>query len=233
MQPPASPPAEDPVATARPAVKELMAGVPCSVFTAEASPEHIRLFGLTGLGDASGLSVRGYLQRSVAELLPSPPVEVSMRRVEGPYCALFDTLKRAAVRFGPNETRVNLALGEARPRYVLGSTIKAKISVPDFQARLTVDYFTTDGMVEHWLAAEQGTAPRPARSELSLDSWKPDKPLGTNVIAVIASSSVLFPARRPDREPAADYLKDLKAALEAEGGVRVRAQLRTIEVVAP
>jgi hypothetical protein len=227
--PPATPPPEDPIAAARPAVKDLLAGVPCSVFTAEATPEHIRLFGLTGLGDASWLSVRGFLQRSVGDLLPSPPVEVSMRRVDGPYCALFDTLKRAAVRFGPNDAHVNLALGEARPRYLLGSTIKAKITLPDFPARVTVDYFTADGMVAHWLTTERS---QPAKSELSIDTWKADKPFGTNVIAVIASSSALV-AKRPDREMAADYLKDLKAALEAESGGRVKAQLRTIEVAAP
>src|SRR5581483_12368636 len=98
------------------------------------------------------LSVRGFLQRSVADLLSSPPLEVSMRRVDGPYCALFDTLKRAAVRFGPNDPHVTLALGEARPRYVLGATIKAKITLADFPARVTVDYFTVDGMVEHWFS---------------------------------------------------------------------------------
>lgn len=228
--PPASAPAEDPVAAARPAVKDLMAGVPCSVFTAEAAPERIRLLGLTGLGDASALSVRGYLQRSVADLLPSPPVEVSMHRVDGPFCALFDTLKRAAVRFGPNDTRLNMALGEARPRYVLGTTIKAKISLPDFPARLTVDYFTADGMVQHWLATGRD---QPARSELSVDTWKADKPTGTNIIAAIASSSVLFSAARPDREAAADYLKDLKTALGADNAGQVKAQLRTIEIVAP
>lgn len=210
-----------------------MAGVPCSVFTADASPEHISLFGLTGLGDASALSVRGYLQRSVTDILPSPPVEVSMRHVDGPYCSVFDTLKRVAVRFGPNDTRVSLVLGEARARYVLGSTINAKIFVPNFPARLTVDYFTADGMVEHWLAAEPGTAAQPAKSELSVDTWKAGKPSGTNIIAVIASSSALFSARRPDREAAADYLKDLKAALEADGGGQAKAQLRAIEVVAP
>jgi hypothetical protein len=207
-----------------------MAGVPCSVFTAEASPEHIRLVGLSGLGDASALSVRGYLQRSVSDVLPSPPVEVSMRRIDGPFCSLLDTLKRAAVRFGPNDTRVNLTLGEARPRYVLGSTIKAKITLPDFPARLTVDYFTADGMVEHWLATARS---QPSRSELSVDTWTANRPSGTNIIAVIASSSALFAAKRPDREAAAEYLKDLRLALDAEGGGQVRAQLRTIEVVAP
>jgi hypothetical protein len=73
----------------------------------------------------------------------------------------------------------------------------------------------------------------PAKSELSVDTWKADTPAGTNIIAVIASRSVLLPARRPEREAAADYLKELKTALEADSAGQVKAQLRTIEVIAP
>jgi hypothetical protein len=126
-----------------------------------------------------------------------------------------------------------MALGEARPRYTIGSSIKVKFYLPDFPARLTVDDYTGDGMVQHWLAAERGTAARDAKSELTIDTWKANNPAGTHIISAIASSTVLFPARRPDRELAAGYLKDLKAVLDAESGDQVKAQLRTIEIVAP
>jgi hypothetical protein len=40
------------------------------------------------------------------------------------------------------------------------------------------------------------------------------KPYGANMITVIASSAPFMMAQRPDREPAAAYLNDLKTALE-------------------
>jgi hypothetical protein len=97
------------------------------------------------------------------------------------------------------------------------------VAAPDFPAHLQVDYYTMDGTVIHLL-------PNPLETSSQVEAhvlrrlgdrvaggryWSIGPPFGHELIVVIASSSPLFTAPRPEAEPATNYLPDLQRALEA------------------
>ena len=129
--------------------------------------------------------------------------------------------ERAANLRRPVPLAIHLPSGQAG--FKGGQHLLFDVAAPDFPAHLQVDYYTMDGTVIHLL-------PNPLETSSQVEAhvlrrlgdrvaggryWSIGPPFGHELIVVIASSSPLFTAPRPEAEPATNYLPDLQRALEA------------------
>ncbi len=106
-----------------------------------------------------------------------------------------------------------------------GQDLVLNIRAGHIAGHVQVDYFTVDGSVVHLLPNPlEPTARLTAGTERRLGErdgrtrfWTIGPPFGRELIVVVASSSPLFSTLRPETEPAASYLPELKRALAGAG----------------
>jgi hypothetical protein len=104
--------------------------------------------------------------------------------------------------------------------------IEIQVHGPAYAADLRIDYFSLDGRVLHlWPNKEEPTAKLAAGKTgvfgevASGKTWRVGgAPFGTEIISVIATAGPIdLGLSRPDVEIAADYLRDLRRALDRVG----------------
>lgn len=104
-----------------------------------------------------------------------------------------------------------------------GERVIVKLHQANYDGYLYVDYYTVDGQVIHLYpnrrepdsgrrinAGEAFTV-----GERIAEGWEVGPPFGQEMISVIAVDKPLYPAERPEFEPASDYLPYLRGLLEA------------------
>lgn len=152
-----------------------------------------------------------------------------LRIIEPPFCEILDVLeplqKHAETRnFGLKVRLVNKE-GQQLPVYVQGENLLIEVTTPaQFESFVHVDYYTTDGQVQHLLPNLQEEVnlipPRSVYTVGQLDEehfeWKVLPPFGRELITVIVTKQPLVftpKAPRYDAEPARFYLDQLRQAL--------------------
>jgi hypothetical protein len=190
--------------------------------------------------------VQADLRRAVGTIPGIGPIEWRVTTVDARYCPVLDVLRP----IWPRE-RPALDLAEGRTALHDGERIRPRVGGLAFPAFVTVDYIASDGGVQHLYPQQADPALRtvadpvvalPSGASLALGDpspghpeWAAGEPFGTDLIIAVAASQPLFAAPRPaNAEDAAVYLRDLAAAIERarEGGVRLAASMRPVEVVA-
>jgi eukaryotic-like serine/threonine-protein kinase len=202
------------------AITSTLASAPCTLITdgvTEAGA--VKLTGLTALGEASEMALQGLMLRAIGQVSPDTPVVWEIRRIEGPYCLALDVLRSIRSEAGSLARAMSVVLPDAHSRPMEGEPLEVRLTMPDFPASVLLDYFVNDGTVVHLATDPSRSAAAQAvvssRAQTTSGSRiTVGKPYGANLVTAIASSAPLMMAKRPDREPAAAYLNDLKSALE-------------------
>jgi serine/threonine-protein kinase len=188
------------------------AGIPCSLVRAELGKDAITLDGVTALGEASELEMRGLVRQSIARLSATPAVVWRVRRIDGPYCAVFDLLRPAA------ETVRLITTGDAgkSPDQIAAGPLR--IRMPAFAGALMVDAYSADGNVRHLFPVGAGTSPDiAAGAEVAVDV--PQSAADANgstrpgLLVVTASPTPLRGGERRSEEAAAAYLSQLSQGI--------------------
>jgi serine/threonine protein kinase len=163
---------------------------------------------------------------AIAARLPSDArPEIHVEIVPPPLCRSvleFDALRTEGL---VAEDGIDLRLAHGSDTLHTGDPIAVNVkSLKNYAVNLRVDYFTLTGDVLHmWPNADIPTAQLgPGETRKFLDSGPGNKvwqvggaPFGTEYITVIATAQPLdFDAARPAVEPAGDYLRQLKDALQ-------------------
>jgi len=158
----------------------------------------------------------------VARLFPNSRPEITIEIVPPPLCRSLVALN--AIRLAGLLADGNLALRlvNATPQLREGDLIQVEVRAPAYTVNLRIDYFSIGGQVLHlWpnndetvvtlVAGQTRVFGQPGAHKV----WAAGgAPFGTEFISVIATPTALdFGAARRPVEPAADYLRDLKAAL--------------------
>lgn len=212
-----SPMQQAPIGTA---IASTFASTPCTLITEGVTEAGaLKLSGLTALGEASEMTVQGLVRRAIGQVSPDTPVVWDITRMDGPYCSVLDVLQSIRRGMGSPVRAMSVVLFNARPPLAEGEPLEVRLTTPDFPASVLLDYFMNDGTVVH-LATDPSQAVA-ARAIVSSRAQTTNgsriavgRPYGANLVTAIASSEPLRMAKRPDREPAAAYLSDLKSALE-------------------
>jgi len=169
-----------------------------------------------------------------------------VRIVEAPFCEVLELLepvqKHAAIHdFGLNVRLVNKE-GKQSPVYVQGENLIIEVTTPaKFESFVYVDYYATDGQVQHLLPnlreplnfLPPGSVYTVGQPDGQHWEWKPLPPFGRELITVIATKQPLvFVPKMPryDPEPARSYLDQLRQAIPRDlSQAEMAATFYTIE----
>ena len=143
-----------------------------------------------------------------------------------PHCEVVDILKAYKARNDDGQYGLTVTpfTGHSE-RFIEGEKITVKVTEPNYEGYLYVDYYTVTGDVAHIF-------PHPQESEsgrtfggseqLTIGEegrgWVVCPPLGQELITVISSPTPLYTDALPEAESAKDYLPKLRQMLEANRG---------------
>jgi hypothetical protein len=233
---PVAPP--DPQAALRPLLAGPIGAMPCAVVRPEfGAGTSVTLTGLTSLGETSDILAEGALRGAVARTPGIGAVESRIQQVDGPFCGLFDALKPIFAGEPGASAGLELSVENASALRAPATTPRLGATMPDFAAALLVDRFVADGSVLHLVVpaadaplAGAGTVIPLGATAATAPAWMVSPADGESVLVAIAASEPLGLGRRPQREAAAAYLRDLGAAVNtARGnGARVAATVTSL-----
>jgi hypothetical protein len=234
----------DATARVREQLARILAAEPCAMIDGDvlSGGEVV----LTGLASAAALDELHGLAAGIPGI---GNIEWRIATADTRYCSALEVMQS----IGPAVTghrRVGLGLSNGRTALHDGERIRPRIVAPDFAGFITLDYITNDSSAahlypqladpKHRIAADPTVRLKPG-DVLSLGdptaghpAWEVGEPYGTDLIIAIASSQGLFTVPRPaNAEVAADYLRDLAAAVDAakRAGVRLSGNALPVQVL--
>jgi serine/threonine-protein kinase len=244
--PPPGPTASAGLDIIRQQVAQLAAGQNCAVVNGGVQDSgNVTLSGLAGTSAADAL------RQALGGITIPGAVDWRVSSVDPVFCPALDTLHPIVPAFGASGPRLGLALADGKARLHDGERILPRLVMPDFRGYLRVDYVAHDGTLLHLypqvadpkngLTADPPRLYQPGETVKLGDPspghrpWEVGEPYGTDMIIGIASSQPLFDRLRPDNvEAAAQYLRELQAAVEAaqRRGVRLAGSGVTVDTVA-
>ena len=203
----------------------------------------------SGSVDVSGLAGARYveeLRQGVATFAAPGQTDWRVSGVDQVFCPALNALRPVVPAFGAiGGTRLGLQMADGQTRLHDGDPVRVQLVMPDFPARLRVDYVAHDGSVQHLypqladpkigIAADQPqiyAAGEPVN--LGHPSWTIGEPYGADMIIAVASSEPLFDHPRPgNAETVAVYIRDLQAAIDRarQRGVRLAGAAVTLEAL--
>jgi hypothetical protein len=180
-------------------------------------------------GRVESAAQRSRLRGVVQNIKGITSLNDALRIVEAPFCEVLDLLEplhqhAATHDFGLKVRLVNKE-GQPSPVYVQGENLIIEVTTPSkFESFVYVDYYTTDGQVQHLFPNLQEELNfLPPRSVYTVGQpddqhveWKPLPPFGRELITVIVTKQPLVfvpKAPRYDPEPARLYIDQLRQAL--------------------
>jgi hypothetical protein len=181
----------------------------------------VNLSGLASVGAVDSL------RQGVANFAPPGQIDWRVNAVDPVFCPTLTALRPLVPTFGSTGgPRLGLQMADGKTRLHDGDPVRVQLVMPDFPARLRVDYIAHDGSVQHLypqladpangIRADLPRTYAPGETvNLAHPSWAISEPYGTDLIIAIASSAVLFDHRRPRNAETVDvYLRDLQAAID-------------------
>ncbi|MGH7120925.1 MAG: serine/threonine-protein kinase [Acetobacteraceae bacterium] len=209
--------AASPAAIAK-ALASAIAPIPCTLVNGSvATAGSVSLAGLAGNGAPAAL------HQALFNAAPTAAVNWKVTTFSGgaaaTYCQVLNLLRPVAASFGAPGGGFTLGLKSGKTVLSDGDPIAFHLSMPEFPAWLTVDYFASDGSVAH-LDPGPGNPARLEEAGAALllhgtPAWTVGPPYGRDMIVAIASAKPLFATKRPESERASAYLPALAAALDA------------------
>ncbi len=226
-------PAPDPTSPAalealRGQIAQLLAAQRCAAIDGDLSAS-----GVATLKGAAGPPTPDSLRNGLASMAVPGGVNWQVANVDPLFCSALDILQPVMRGFGRNEMGLALNLADAKTLLKDGERIRPRLVTADFKGALRVDYVAHDGNVLHLYPqtadAKQGIAADPSTrlfnpgepvnlGEVSQGhpAWEVGEPYGADLIVAIQSTQPLFDRPRPSNvEAIADYLRDLRVAVEA------------------
>lgn len=201
-------------------LRDALAGARCAELRVDLVDGALNVAGtVTSVDDRS--RVQQLIDALPAGLARPPVVAVASSALCEPL-SLLEPLRSANAARG---TPLTVATVAGDSGFTAGQDLVLDLRAPDMSAHLQVDYFTVDGGVVHLLPnplepvarLEAGATRRLGERSGRTRFWTIGPPFGHELIVVVASGAPLFPVPRPEAEPAAAYLPELKRALTGPG----------------
>ena len=245
-------PAPDPTSAAsldklRSQIAQSIAGQRCAAIDGDVSPT-----GAATLKGAAGPPAPDAVRNALAGMTIPGGINWQIVNVDPLYCSALDILQPIMLGFGAKTPGLALSLADGRTLLRDGERIRPRLVLADFKGTLRVDYVAHDGNVQHLypqiadpklgVVTEPITRTFAAGEAVNLGdvspghpAWEVGEPYGIDMIIAIESSQPLFERPRPANvETVADYLRDLRAAVESarQRGVRVIGNVLMVDTVA-
>jgi len=204
-------------------VQKELAAFPCSALEARVDEGEgaVTVTGFVSRAD----DIAAVKQRVLAvQGVKSADVQVGHRI--WPHCEVVDILKAYKARNDDGQYGLTVTpfTGHSE-RFIEGEKITVKVTEPNYEGYLYVDYYTVTGDVAHIF-------PHPQESETGRTfgsseqltigeegrGWVVCPPLGQELITVISSPTPLYTDALPEAEAAKDFLPKLRQMLDANRG---------------
>ena len=150
------------------------------------------------------------------------------------FCEVLDVT--GPYRRANQEQNLGLAVDaiEGGNPLLSGSDLGFDVSLPSYDAYLTVSFFSKDGTVHHVLSGSDRRWPADAREFVGDAGLSVDDRGSIELVVALASDVPVFPSPRPSSESADLYLSDLrKRLLEISNGGAPAQIAATLIVVTP
>lgn len=202
-----------------------MAGYQCAALDFAVSPERsVRISGHLATPQEIDR-----LRRDVSAINGIGPVTFDVELMSWPYCEIGTILTPLLGGAGGDAPTLSLPTKELH----IGDRLTVDVRAPAFDGYLYVDYFNTDGEVQHLLPSGRDRLNlRPMRNHfvLGCPPMLATYPLagktGRELISLLATAKPLFSDPRPGVEQARDYLPNLAEAIgHAQSGKTAGAML--------
>ena len=192
--------------------------------------------GSTGSATLKGTAappVPDVLRNNLTTLTIPGGVNWQVVAVDPVFCPALDILQPVVRGFGATGAGLSLNLADGRSTLRDGDRIRPRLIMADFKGTLRVDYVAHDGNVLHLYPQtadpKQGVGADPMARVFNPSesvnlgevgpghpAWEVGEPYGMDMIVAIQSATPLFERPRPSNvESAVDYLRDLRAAVDA------------------
>jgi len=250
---PAPPPAPpEPTGTAaletlRGQIAQLVSAQPCTAIQADISSA-----GAATLKGAAAPPAPDTVRKGLASMTIPGGVDWQVATIDPVFCPAIDVLQPVMRGAGAGGSILTLNLADGRTMLRDGEAIRPRIAMADFKAALRVDYVAHDGSVLHLypqiadvkqrIAADPSARIFNAGEAVSLGevsaghpAWEVGPPYGIDMIIAIQSAQPLFDRPRPSNvETSADYLRDLRLAVDSaqKRGVRITGDLLMLDTLA-
>ena len=250
--PPPPPPAPDPTSAEnldalRGRIMQLIAAQRCAAIDGDIGP--------TGAATLKGVTApptADLLRNALAGLTIPGGTNWQVGTVDPLYCPTLEVMQPIVPGFGTKGPNLTLGLADGRNVLKDGERIRPHLIMADFKGPLRVDYVAHDGNVQHLypqiadnklnVTADSLTRAFAAGEAVNLGevspghpAWEVGEPYGVDMIIAVQSSQPLFDRPRPANvETVADYLRELRGAIEAarSRGVRVTGNVLILDTVA-
>ena len=182
---------------------------------------------ITVSGLAGDKTVQG-LRQGVASFAPPGQIDWQVSGVNQVFCPALNAIHPLVPAFGSvGAPRLGLQMADGRTRLHDGEEVRVRLTMPEFAARLRVEYLGHDGSILHLypqvadakaqVAGDQSRTFNAGETvNLANPRWLISEPYGTDMIMAVASSQPLFDRPRPRNEETADvYLRELQSAIDA------------------
>ncbi len=230
---PAPPPAPDPTS---PAAMEALRGQIAQIIATQrcaAVEGDVGTSGTATLKGAAAPPTPDLLRNGLSNLTVPGGVNWQVTSVDPLFCPALDILQPVMRVFGSGGQSLSLNLADAKTLLKDGERIRPRLVTADFKGSLRVDYVAHDGNVLHLYPqtadTKQAIAADPSArvfnpgEPVSLGevspghpAWEVGEPYGADMIIAFQSALPLFDRPRPSNvEPVADYLRELRVAVEA------------------
>ena len=204
-------------------VQKELAAFPCSALEASVDEGEgsVKVTGYVSRAD----DIPAVKQRVLAvQGVKSADVQVGQRI--WPHCEVVEILKAYKARNDDGQYGLTVTpfTGHSE-RFIEGEKITVKVTEPNYEGYLYVDYYTVTGDVAHIFPHPQETeSGRTFGSSEQLTigeegrGWVVCPPLGQELITVISSPTPLYTEALVESESAKDYLPKLRQMLDANRG---------------
>ncbi|HYD68144.1 DUF4384 domain-containing protein [Azospirillum sp.] len=219
-EPPAEPPPPAPQPTlagelerVRPVLEQLR----CSLLRAEGAEGALLI-----AGTVTSEADHAYVQRVAATVAEPLAAKVDVAVAKRGLCEPLTLIAPLRAANTEQAEPLTVAIRAVGGTVTAGQELVLDLRGPAFAGHLQVDYFTLDGGVVHLLPNPlEPTAPLDAGAVRRLGErggggrfWSVRPPFGQELVIAIASVTPLFATLRPEAEPAAAYLPELRKALD-------------------
>ncbi len=198
-------------------VLPLLASVPCSALSASVQGTTLSVRGYVGEHEG-----RMRLLDALASVAGAASTSVDVRPVGENEC---DVVKAFTSFWISSHQPASPASGASihtkvpNGQLTEGSPLVLDVTTPGYDTYVSVDYYVLDGSVVHLVPSrrqqDNQAPPNYSATIGGMGEWVIAKPLGSEMIVLVATPAPLFDKLRPDSEPRADYLAAVDARLKA------------------
>jgi hypothetical protein len=187
--------------------------LPCAVFNTSIKDGEVDLQGYV----SNQLDVKR-LEKNLLALPGARVVSLNLKKVDKKKCAVIELF---APYWASNQGADHDALiqtGTEGNLFTEGDTLVVKITTPDYESYVNIDYHSLDGSVVHMVPgprARDNQAPANYNATIGdLGEWTISEPFGTEMVTVVLTPQPLFETLRVEIETDSEYLAAVREQLD-------------------